>query len=97
MTDAGRRRTAVQKRAGGEAEYRRRWRALVLFLKGGLEATVGDDLDMPFARVFLPFMVMPNGSTVDEAVRPQVERAYRTGDVSAALLLPTPPDRQLPE
>jgi len=94
-TAAGRLRPPCQRRAACAQEYRRQWRALLLFLKGGLEATVGEDPDMPFEKVFLPFTVMPNGDTVDEAVREQVQHAYRTGDISAAPLLPA--SRQLTE
>lgn len=78
-----------KRRAAGAAEEaweqgcRQRWRALALVIKAKLEAveagiTVFDD-------EFLAHMLLPDGSTVGQWARPQIARAYESGEMPALL------------
>jgi len=71
-----------------DAEVRRRWRALVLVVKGKLEAVESEIVT--FEEEFLAHLVLPNGQTVGSEVRPMVAQAYETGIMPAfsALALP---------
>ena len=60
------------------AEHRRRWRALMLVLKGKLES-IQDDTIETFEEAFLAHTVTPNGATVGEQMLPQLKDAYLTG------------------
>ena len=60
------------------AEHRRRWRALLLVLKGKLES-VQDDTIETFEEAFLAHTVTPDGTTVGAVMLPQLADAYRTG------------------
>lgn len=76
-TDTGRSRSASSAQEALRAEARRRWRSLVLVLKAKLEAAAtGIET---FEVAFLPYLVMPDGSTVADHVLPAVEAAYTTG------------------
>jgi hypothetical protein len=74
--------------AAWEQACRQRWRALALVIKAKLEAvaagitTIEDE--------FLAHTVLPDGSTVGEWARPQLEEAYRIGAMPTALLLAGP-------
>jgi hypothetical protein len=68
-------------RAGAEA--RRRWRALLLVIKAKLEA-VADGITI-FDDEFMAHIVMPDGSTVAENIRPRIEQAYKTGKMPPLL------------
>jgi len=63
---------------------RQGWRALALSIKAKLVA-VTDGISV-FEDEFLAWVVMPDGKTVGEHVRPQVEGIYRTGKMPKALL-----------
>lgn len=56
---------------------RERWRSLALVIKAKLEA-VASGITV-FEDEFMAHVVMPDGTTVGEAVRPRIEQAYRTG------------------
>jgi hypothetical protein len=60
-----------------DAEWRRRWRARLIFLKALLEYAEGDDTEA--RRLLLPFTLLPDGKTVGEWSEPQIESAYSTG------------------
>lgn len=81
-------RTADAALAAWEQACRQRWRALALVIKAKLEAvaagitTVEDE--------FLAHTVLPDGSTVGEWARPQLDEAYRIGAMPTALLLEGP-------
>tara|TARA_R110000803_G_scaffold83326_4_gene149487 strand:+ start:221 stop:691 length:471 start_codon:yes stop_codon:yes gene_type:complete len=69
-----------------EQAVRQRWRALALVIKAKLEAvetgiTVFDD-------EFMAHIQLPNGETVGNWMRPQIELAYEKGTMPA--LLPAP-------
>lgn len=71
-----------------EQACRQRWRALALVIKAKLEAvaagitTIEDE--------FLAHTVLPDGSTVGQWAKPQLEEAYRLGVMPTALLLEGP-------
>lgn len=74
--------------AAWEQACRQRWRALALVIKAKLEAvaagitTVEDE--------FLAHTVLPDGSTVGQWAKPQLEEAYRMGAMPKSLLLEGP-------
>jgi hypothetical protein len=66
-----------------EQACRSSWRALLLVIKAKLEAVqVGISV---FEDEFLANIVMPDGRTVGEQVRPNIELAYRGGMVKPLL------------
>lgn len=70
---------------------RARWRALLLIIKAKLEAV--DAGIVIFEDEFLSATVVPGGDTVAEWVRPQIDEAYRTGALPAAVLPQLGPGR----
>jgi hypothetical protein len=69
-----------------EQACRSRWRALALAVKAKLEAVaVGITT---FEDEFMAHIVMPDGQTVGEHVRPRIASAYESGQVTP--LLPGP-------
>ena len=60
-----------------EQAVRQRWRALALVIKAKLEAV--DAGITEFEDEFLAHILLPDGGTVGEWMRPQVEKAYQTG------------------
>jgi hypothetical protein len=77
------RRSEAQAYSAWEQATRQRWRALALVIKAKLEAvesgiTVFDD-------EFMAHILLPDGSTVSEFMRPQVEAAYATGQMPSML------------
>lgn len=84
-TETGRRRSATVQQEQLRAEARRRWRSLVLVLKARLEAAAtGIET---FEVAFLPYVVLPDGSTVADHAVPAVAHAYATGQMLP--LIPT--------
>ena len=69
-----------------EKERRRRWRSLGLVIKAKLESI--DSGIATFDEEFLPWVVLPDGSTVGDHVLPQLANTYRTGEMPK--LLPAP-------
>lgn len=65
---------------------RQRWRSLLLAIKAKL-ASVDDGIET-FEDAFLAHIVMPDGSTVAESVRPRIATAYKEGKMQP--LLPAP-------
>lgn len=71
-----------------EQACRQRWRALALVIKAKLEAvaagitTVEDE--------FLAHTVLPDGRTMGEWAKPQIEEAYRIGAMPAHLMIEGP-------
>lgn len=66
-----------------EQACRQRWRALLLVIKAKLEAV--DAGISEFEEEFLAHVVLPDGSTVGQFIRPQIERAYTAGVMPGAL------------
>lgn len=67
-----------------DAETRRLWRALLLGIKSKLEV-VRSGIAV-FEDEFMSHIVMPDGQTVGQHVRPAIETAYKTGKVGPLLL-----------
>lgn len=76
-------RTDAQAYAAWEQACRQSWRALALVIKAKLEAVESGISE--FEEEFLSFVVLPNGQTVGQWMRPQVEQAYSTGQMPAFL------------
>ena len=74
-----------------EQQARSRWRGLFLVIKAKLEA-VHAGISV-FDDEFLPHIVLPNGQTVGDFMRPQIERSYQSGDMPN-LLPGLPPPRR---
>ena len=66
-----------------EQAGRQRWRALALVIKAKLEAVESGITE--FEAEFLAHVVLPDGSTVGDWVRPQVELAYEQGEMPKML------------
>lgn len=72
---------AIQKEY--EQAIRQRWRALALVIKAKLEAVESGISE--FEDEFLANIMLPDGKTVGEWMRPQVDEAYRIGSMPAML------------
>lgn len=66
-----------------EQACKQRWRALALSIKAKLEA-VASNIAV-FEEEFLSYVILPNGQTVGEYVRPQVQIAYESGKMPKML------------
>jgi hypothetical protein len=72
-----------------EQAVRQRWRALALVIKAKLEAVeAGISL---FENEFMANIMLPNGGSVGDWVRPQIERAYLTQQMPQDLPMLTGP------
>lgn len=67
-----------------EAENRRRWRALVIYIKSKLD--VIDSEIVSFEDAFMAHIILPDSKTVSEVVQPQIESAYLSGKMPTRLL-----------
>lgn len=76
-------RTAEAAFKAWEQACRQRWRALALVIKAKLEA-VESGISV-FDDEFMANIVMPNGRTVSEEVRPRIAHAYETGSMPPLL------------
>lgn len=81
-------RTPSARKTAWEQEIRRRWRSLALNIKAKLDA-VESGL-FTFDQEFMPFLVLPDGSTVDEWLQPQITEAYESGQVPSEMRLAIP-------
>ncbi|HET6943353.1 MAG TPA: hypothetical protein VFH89_14450 [Sphingomicrobium sp.] len=78
---------AIQKEY--EQAIRQRWRALALVIKAKLEAVESGISE--FEDEFLANIMLPDGNTVGEWMKPQVAEAYRIGSMPSLLpMLPAP-------
>lgn len=66
-----------------EQATRQRWRALALAVKAKLEAVEAEIAT--FEQEFLAHIIMPDNRTVGEWVSPELDRAYRTGEMPKLL------------
>ncbi len=73
--------------AKAEAAYdqavRQRWRALALVIKAKLEAVESGITE--FDDEFMAHIVLPDGKTIGQVMRPQIAAAYDTGKVPPLL------------
>jgi hypothetical protein len=67
-----------------ERKTMQRWRALTLVIKAKLEAVESGISE--FEDEFLGHIVMPNGQTMSEWARPQLEEMYLSGKMPANIL-----------
>lgn len=70
-------RSEAQAHKEWEQATRQRWRALALVIKAKLEAVETGITE--FEDEFLAHILLPDGSTVGQFMRPQVETAYSSG------------------
>lgn len=71
------------RRAAQEKAIRQRWRALNLLVKAKLESV---ELGLAtFEEEFLAHVLLPDGSTVGQWARPQLEQVYATGSMPSVL------------
>jgi hypothetical protein len=70
-------------RAAWEQACRQSWRALALVIKAKLEAVEAGITE--FENEFLANIVLPDGKTVAQHVRPEVAIAYQSGKMQAML------------
>ena len=68
-----------------EQACRQRWRALNLVIKAKLEAVAAGISE--FEDEFLAHIVLPDGTTAGEWLRPQIESAYKAGTMPTSRLL----------
>lgn len=80
----GTERSPAQAEAAWEQATRQRWRALALVVKAKLEAVEAGITE--FEDEFGMHILMPDGRTVGEHVRPTIAQAYLTGTVPSSLL-----------
>ena len=66
-----------------EQDCRQRWRALALVIKAKLEAVAAGIT--VFEDEFMAHIVLPDGQTVGQVMRPQIESAYREGTMPPLL------------
>lgn len=78
------RRTDVAAMKQWEQACRQRWRALALCIKAKLEAVEAGITT--FEDEFMAHIVLPNGNTVGQFMRPQLEAAYENGAMPVRLL-----------
>jgi len=72
-----------------EQSVRQKWRALALVIKAKLEA-VESGISV-FENEFMANIVLPDGKSVGDWMRPQIAEAYRVGSMPSMLpMLPAP-------
>lgn len=78
-----------------EQACRQRWRALALCIKAKLEAVTCGITE--FEAEFMAHIVLPGGATVGQFMKPQIERAYTTGDLPPGIagMLPAPVEKEV--
>lgn len=79
-------RSQAQQEAAYEQAVRQRWRALALVIKAKLEAVEAGITT--FEEEFLAHTVLPNGTTVGKWMLPQVDAAYKSGNMPPLLAGP---------
>ena len=76
-TPTGLRRGVEAQQRAREQARRQRWRALLLLIKAKLEAVASGITTLD--EEFLAHIYLPDGRTVGEFLRPQLEESYSTG------------------
>ena len=79
----GNRRSPEAAHEAWEQAIRQRWRALALVIKAKLEAVEAGIA--VFEDEFMANIVLPDGRTVGEFMRPQIESAYQSGHMPPML------------
>lgn len=83
MTEKGRERSQPSQEAAFEQAVRQKWRALCLVIKAKLEA-VESGITV-FEDEFMAHIVLPDGSTVGDYMRPQIAQSYENKKMPALL------------
>jgi len=81
--DRGKPRSPAAAETAWEQATRPRWRALALWIKAVLEAAESGIATLEEA--LQPFILLPDGTTVGDWMKPQIERAYLNGKMPALL------------
>lgn len=71
-------------KAAYEREERRKWRVLLLLLKGRMELI--EEGAETVTEAFLPYLMLPDGGLVGDEVIPNVRQAYRSGRMPEGLI-----------
>jgi hypothetical protein len=88
-TPTGLQRTAAAVEKEWEQACRSRWRALLLCIRGKLEAVESQITE--FEEEFLAHIILPDGKTAGDWLRPQIAVAYESNKMPRNLLaLPAP-------
>jgi hypothetical protein len=74
-----------------EQTCRSRWRALLLCIKAKLEAVESGICELD--DEFMANIILPDGQTAGEWLKPQIEKAYLSGKMPSTLLALPAPDR----
>lgn len=82
-TPTGKARKAEAAYTAWEQGCRQRWRALALVIKAKLEAVESGIVG--FEEEFMAQIVLPNGQVFGTWAKPQIERAYETGEMPSLL------------
>lgn len=82
--DKWNKRTELQVQNLVEQTTRQKWRALTLAIKAKLES-VNSGITT-FENEFLAHVVLPNGKTVGDTLKPQLEESYSSGKMPQLLL-----------
>jgi len=83
----GTKRTEAKRFDAWEQSCRQAWRALALVVKAKLEAI--ESKITTFDDEFMAHLVLPDGGTVGEFMRPQIANAYELGEMPKLLSAPT--------
>lgn len=83
LSEKGRRRTALQAQGAWDQATKQRWRALALVIKAKLEAVESEISTVE--SEFLNWMVLPNGQTVGDWMKPQLDAIYQSGKMPPLL------------
>lgn len=76
-TPTGRKRDHAGQQSQWEQDCRRRWRAMLLWIKANLEAVETGIITLE--QALLGSMMLPDGSRVEEWLIPQIDAAYDAG------------------
>lgn len=79
----GRERSPAQIEEAYEQAIKQKWRSLALCIKGKL-VSVEDEIEM-FEDAFMANIVLPGGARVGEWMRPQIAKAYESGEMPKLL------------
>jgi hypothetical protein len=82
--DSWHKRTEEAAKKEWQQAIRQRWRALALVVKAKLEAVESGITE--FEAEFMAHIVMPDGRTVGQHIRPQIKVAYESGEMPTRLL-----------
>lgn len=69
--------------AHADQEIRRRWRAVILYVKAKLESVESNIVS--FEDAFMSHIILPNGKTVGQNLIPQIKSAYENGKMPPLL------------